>query len=795
MDANGHRFWMLVDAGDFDLSDGGCRWTGTCLQLAGGVALGALAGQRSAAILAANLPPVAVGAYGDHAWHDPAHPFEFETGAILAATGPGPATPIFPVPEGAQLRDMAVDADGVLHILGDLGGALNGLVLADLRGRWRDPVVIPLPGAPDRVAGPWVLDRASGRLWREAGVPLPDLARRSYAEHIFRPDPEYTDLPRLREAESIPLDGNEVILDCAARNDGLLAVLVAGTPQSRRCRILFVTPLNRRISVEVPLRGFASSIGFVSDTTLALTYPGTKRAVVLDVALDEGGTPVALAQEARRYPLAAADSYRICRGTAQPAAVAVYTGGLPGTPRPLHPLSLPDYRAEGQARGAFDINAGTAGTVWHRVVVEGDFPPGTGAVVSLQAADSPDDLAAAPVHAHHIGATDRAEGAPRLCWLDRPSELPLHPGLLGQPPVQDRTGCFSALIQSTGTVAREVAGRYLRVRVQLFGGGQSTPAIAAIRVWGGRFSLVKKYLPEVFRAPEDPALRDVPGPAHPLDFLDRFTAGFEHSLTRFEDEVVAAPQLTDPMAAPEAALDWLASWVGLTLKSGLSVRQRRVMLANALRLHRRRGTMPGLRLALDIAGEGALGAGGIVTFEDFRLRRVMATILGADLGAEFDPLLAGPVESGNSFVGLTLTLGDAAEIENGAPKLSARQQTEIAALLRAPTGDATADDVRAFFAELAWRVTVLVHHEVTPERFALIRDVAAQLVPAHVSLRVERASRSLIIGLYALLGVDTYLKARPGAEPIILNQSQLGGQDFLLSLPSLDPSIDYGGAS
>ena len=230
------------------------------------------------------------------------------------------------------------------------------------------------------------------------------------------------------------------------------------------------------------------------------------------------------------------------------------------------------------------------------------------------------------------------------------------------------------------------------------------------------------------------------------------------------------------------------------MKSGLNTYQRRVMLANGMRLHRRRGTFPGLKLALDIASEGQVTLGGIVALADFRLRRVFATILGADLGSDYDPLLAGPVESGNSFVGNTLHLGDADELEEGQPKLSEEQLTELAALYRAPSDPDQLDKVREFFAKLAWHLTVLVHHDVDEARMSLIRDVAAQMTPSHVKLRVERASKPLIVGLYSLLGVDSYLRPRPGASPVITDETLLGEKDQILSLPSLDPAADYGGS-
>ena len=796
MDANGHRFWLLASAGDFALAGTGLAWGRGCLRLAGEAAAFETGTPRSAAETMGALPPVTADHFGNWAWFDPAAGEEDEAGAIVATGGGHGFARVMGLPGGAALRDLSADADGVLRLAMTTPEGAAGLAIADLRGRWAAPFFVETPDAePDRVAEGWLLERASGRLWVEAGEPIADLALRAHAEHIFRPRPEYANAPRLAELDPVQLGSNDRIADMAGRPDGLLAVLVHGSAQSRASRIVFVTPAGTRRSLDLPVRGYPASIGWLSESRLALLYPDMPRALALDTG---PGMPEALAIAPTRYPLKGTGQRRLCRGSVLPCRVAVYEADRPVSARPVEPLSLPGYATAGAARAAEDIDAGAAGAVWHRVVVEGEFLPGTGAAIDLASAETTGALDDAPVATHAFGAMAAPEGAAHGAWIEEPSELPFHPGVIGEPPERDRRGCFVALVQQPGRVSREVAGRYLRLTVRLNGSGQATPRIVAIRVYASRFSLVRHYLPPVFHPPANPALRLAAGAAHPQDFLDRFVAAFEGVLTRVEDKVAAAHLLTDPHAAPEEALDWLAGWVGLTLNPGLPAERRRPMLANAMRLHRRRGTMGGLLLALDIASGGGVGQGGIVAFEDFRLRRVFATIIGADLGSRADSLLGGEVESGNSFVGPTLHVGDAEEVDagevdaGGEPRLAPAQETELKALFRAPTDQADADAVRGFFAALAWRVTVLVHHDLPEAELNLVREVARQMTPAHIKLRVERASHPLILGLYSLVSIDTHLKPRPGPAPVRVDRSVLGARDFVLRLPSLDPRLDHG---
>jgi len=190
MDANGHRFWLLASADDFALG-AGAAWGDGCLRLAGAAAAFETAAPRAEALAMADLPPVTTDAHGTWAWFDPAAGEDDEAGLIVAeGAARGPAT-ILRVPGGAAIRDLSVDGDGVLRIAGALAEDRGGLAIADIRGRWRDPYFVETPdAAPDRVAKGWLLERSSGRVWVERGVPISDLAIRARADHIFRPDPD-----------------------------------------------------------------------------------------------------------------------------------------------------------------------------------------------------------------------------------------------------------------------------------------------------------------------------------------------------------------------------------------------------------------------------------------------------------------------------------------------------------------------------------------------------------------------------------------------------------------------------
>lgn len=265
--------------------------------------------------------------------------------------------------------------------------------------------------------------------------------------------------------------------------------------------------------------------------------------------------------------------------------------------------------------------------------------------------------------------------------------------------------------------------------------------------------------------------------ASPADFNARLLANVEGVLTGLEDRIASAHLLSDPQAVPEANLDWLAAWVGVAFDAALPAPARREWLAAAPQLARARGTRRGLALALDIATGGGVRDGRLVIIESFRLRRVLATLLGVDLADEADPLLPGLQVSGNSIVGDTLVLGDT-------------ERAELVALFRDDTStDADDQTVLDFHARLAHRVLVLVHGEVDATLLGLVRRIGRLEAPAHVELQVTVASWPLMVGVASLVGVDTHLGPPRRPQPVRVQRSALGRGDFLISPATLDPRL------
>jgi len=87
-------------------------------------------------------------------------------------------------------------------------------------------------------------------------------------------------------------------------------------------------------------------------------------------------------------------------------------------------------------------------------------------------------------------------------------------------------------------------------------------------------------------------------------FIQRFTAGLDDVLAPAVATLDSLEAYFDPMLAPDDFLDWLATWVGIAFNENAPRHLHRMAVARAAELHRKRGTVEGLRESLELLTGG-----------------------------------------------------------------------------------------------------------------------------------------------------------------------------------------------
>jgi phage tail-like protein len=836
MDVNGLRVWQVADppafAGTGDARHLQWRSDTRTLRLDREQAAPSVAEDATFAISMAQKPSPVRDAGGSYAWWDSA-----AGGLRSAGFGIGAAPIAIPpdTPPGVpQPTDLAFGTDDVLYVARN-----DGVVMLDRRERWR-PARVDLPGfrahrlAPAPDGGVWALDRVGRRLARLSGHPLRSGGITDDPGETFRPHDPNPRPPRLRLLRNALLPADSAPIAIAASPGGNVAVLAWRTGEDAALFTLESGRLVRRFAL-ASLR-FPYAIAWVGEDRVAvIASDGPHPAAQAFVYECDSGDPAPPTGEVFRLLGAWHGGFCNTLGAVPDYPLAGSDPDTPGGLRKLHRLSRATYARGGSVTlGPFD--AGESGCVWHRLYLEASLPPKSGIRIAAFADDfggvpPAPGLPGAPDWSVHLaGSADGPDDAPRAAWCAEPSEMPFAPALHACPPVADRSGLFTLLLQRAGRHVRRIEGRYLYLHLTLLGDSQVTPELAAVRVYAQRFAWRDRYLPALYRETLAGSDGDEAGRATPPDFLDRFLHLFEGPLTQLEGKVAGSWLLTDPRGAPEAALPWLAHWIGLGDEAAARPTRLRQALRAAPHTARLHGTLGGLLAALEIASGGVVVEGGridphrpvprpgqlalatlngvsmrtlvlavadprgggdsvvlaggavtrgeIVALEGFRLRRTFATILGADLADEDDALTLGLATTGNSFVGDTLILGDAARREILAA-FSAEIQTtsERAAVL-------------AFFERLAHRVLVLVRRGTRTADLGRLKDVAAAAAPAHVETTMLEADRPLIVGAASLVGVDTFLLDAPPARRARVSRSRLGTGDLVMGEGRLDARAD-----
>jgi phage tail-like protein len=105
-----------------------------------------------------------------------------------------------------------------------------------------------------------------------------------------------------------------------------------------------------------------------------------------------------------------------------------------------------------------------------------------------------------------------------------------------------------------------------------------------------------------------PLLEHLPGIYQPNEQLANFLAPLEALLLgpngSIRDRILSLPDLLDSQHAPEEFLPWLASWVGLSLRRDLPPERQRALIAHAVPLHMKRGTIYSVKTLLELVTGG-----------------------------------------------------------------------------------------------------------------------------------------------------------------------------------------------
>jgi len=773
MDTNGQRFWMLADESDWNISNPDeLEYESSSRRLKlSNKRLTPFEQERNAIELAlaeAHLQKV---------------PATLDLENTLAYWDEGDKAVVIEVNDQKEKiyvpssvtapTDICLGFDGVLYL------AIDGKIfMHDQKWRWSTVVLEEesfvawrLAAMPD--GGVWVLDKVNKRLAKVQGMPLTTVPG-PYADDIFRPCEENPNPPRLIVLDKIDFDIHEQPVAISANATGVLIILCWNETGPASVRKLIRNQFESRNVLEELV--YPYSIDWIKADRFAVLLANTNEALVYqdNTSLDQ------LPAVGDFYPLRDHDATPFIHHLNEIphyTAVRMEDGVASILVKKLSQISLPTYSRLGSAENRKVIDSGDSHTEWHRLYIEAIIPKQCFIEVSLSASDDtviPEDES--NWYPHYFGKSQRNENAeirnhelaPEGVWQSYPSELPHHEGLLDCERVNGQSGLFTVLVQRSGLRVRSLTGRYLWLRITLHGNGRQTPELIALRTYGSRFSYVDHYFPEFYRENVFAPDADAVGKATPADFLERSLLNFESLLTPLQDRIENAHLLTQPQSIPDEALDWLASWVGLTVDSAMPVERKRLFIEIAARLYRWHGTLKGLKAAIEVASGGELSAGNIVVLEDYRLRRTAATILGADLTIENDPLLIGTIESGNSYVGDTLFLGD-------------ELKKEFLALFNIEDGLSEDENqaIELLYDRLAFRTTILVHHDIEPQELGLLKRVVEMETPAHVEAKVVKATRPFLVGMASLVGVDTYLDKARTKNPVRIDKSIIGISDFI----------------
>jgi phage tail-like protein len=367
----------------------------------------------------------------------------------------------------------------------------------------------------------------------------------------------------------------------------------------------------------------------------------------------------------------------------------VNQSGQPACEKPVTALTPPVLYRDGHWISP-RLDSGIYRCSWHRILLQAQLPPATSLRLSTYSQDQP---------AEDVPVPAIADADWRPMGSVRPGDNDLL--VLGGP------------------------GRYLWVRLDLAGDGYSTPSVPSLRLEYPRNSYLR-FLPAVYSAD--------PGGA---DFLARYLAIAQTAIEDIETGLAGIPALFDPLAVPDAFVDYLAGWLNVPVEATWTSQQKRLLIDAARGYFRQRGTPAAIRAHVAAYLRSMTG----VTpaddrlpqlVEGFRQRRYRTLPSGAD--------------SQHPLWSLAVTA-----------RLQADRFDRLGQVRLVSIGDPELD----MFTEHAYRFSVFVPAAFAREprdRQMLRRAISAE-APAHTSGELVLVQPAMCLGRQSHLGLDSMLAA------------------------------------
>ena len=322
---------------------------------------------------------------------------------------------------------------------------------------------------------------------------------------------------------------------------------------------------------------------------------------------------------------------------------------------------------------------------------------------------------------------------------------PATPGLPSTPMRRSRsptpTGCRSPRMRPRRSSRARSATRS-GSGIVFTGEGLSSPALEQIRIDFDHETLLQ-YLPALY-------VRD----AESADLLARWLTLFESVFEGTQAGIDRLPLLFDPAAAPPEWLPWLAGWLALELPETWGEERRRRAIAEAFERAARRGTVDGLRAAIESE------AGIDVVIEEPIVQTGWWAL--AEDGAE-------AAQSALSVLGVGTVLA-AAEPQGAV--------VGTTAVLDGSFVSPQEEYARPLFADVAHQFTVRLYrgHTYSDAAAGTVRELLERERPAHTTYHVCVVEPRMRVGVQARVGVDAVV-AGP-VEPTRLEDT--GATDVVL---------------